>query len=163
MSCYRICRLALCLACCLPVLLPLACKKEAALPDAHLLPAMLDSVNLLRNKGCRCGADSMPPAPPLSWNAALATAAAAHAKDMYTNNYFSHISPQGSSPIQRVQQAGYTGSYTGENIAKGYTTIGDVMTAWKQSEAHCKAMMDTLYKEMGAGQYDTYWVQEFGR
>jgi uncharacterized protein YkwD len=156
-------RCMLCFACCLPALLPLACKKDATLPDAQLVPGMVDNVNLLRSKGCRCGTDSMPPVPALSWNAQLATAAAAHAKDMYANNYFSHISPQGSSPIQRAQQAGYTGSYVGENIAKGYTTIGDVMLGWQQSEAHCRAMMDTLYKEMGAGRYDTYWVQEFGR
>jgi len=153
----------LCLACCLPALLPLACKKESPSPTTRLVPEMADSVNGLRSKGCRCGADSMPPVPPLSWNAALAAAAAAHAKDMYTKNYFSHISPQGSSPIQRAQESGYTGSYVGENIAKGYSTIGDVMAAWRQSEAHCKAMMDTLYKEIGASRYDTYWVQEFGR
>ena len=90
-------------------------------------------------------------------------AAAEHAKDMYVNNYFSHISPQGTSPIQRAIQAGYTGMYVGENIAKGYTTIPDVMLAWKNSEAHCKAMMDTLYKEFGASTYNGYWVQEFGR
>jgi uncharacterized protein YkwD len=105
----------------------------------------------------------MPPVPPLVWNAQLGAAAAAHATDMYANNYFSHISPQGSSPIQRAQQAGYTGSYVGENIAKGYTAIGDVMLAWQLSEAHCKAMMDTLYKEMGAAKCNGYWVQEFGR
>jgi len=157
------CRFALFIACCLPVFLPLACKKETALPDARLLPEMVDSVNLLRSKGCRCGTDSMPAVPPLVWNAKLAAAAAAHAKDMYVNNYFSHISPQGSSPIQRAQQAGYTGSYVGENIGKGYTTISAVMQAWQQSEAHCKAMMDTLYKEMGASEYNEYWVQEFGR
>ena len=156
-------RFLLCLACCLPAVLPIACKKETARPEAHLLPEMVDSVNLLRSKGCRCGTDSMPPVPPLTWNAQLEAAAAAHAKDMYQNNYFSHISPQGSSPIQRAQQAGYTGTYVGENIGRGYATIGEVMLAWQLSEAHCKAMMDTLYKEMGASQYGEYWVQEFGR
>jgi uncharacterized protein YkwD len=53
--------------------------------------------------------------------------------------------------------------YVGENIAKGYTTIPEVMLAWKNSEAHCKAIMDTLYKEFGASTYNGYWVQEFGR
>lgn len=140
-----------------------SCKKEVALPDARLAPEMATPVNSLRNRGCRCGADSMPPAPPLVWNAQLGAAAAAHAKDMYSNNYFSHISPQGSSPIQRAQQAGYAGSYVGENIAKGYTSTGEVMLAWQLSEAHCRAMMDTLYKEIGAAEYNGYWVQEFGR
>lgn len=148
--------------CCGVLFLLASCKKQVADQD-RLLPDMTDTVNELRSMGCRCGADSMPPVPPLTWNAQLATAAAEHAEDMYVNNYFSHISPQGTSPIQRAQQAGYTGSYVGENIAKGYTTINDVMVAWKNSEAHCKAMMDTLYKEFGACEYNGYWVQEFGR
>jgi uncharacterized protein YkwD len=151
------------LLCCGIALYVASCKKEAAADPGRLLPEMTDSVNVLRSKGCRCGADSMPPVPPLSWNAQLATAAAAHAKDMYVNNYFSHISPQGTSPIQRAIQAGYTGMYVGENIAKGYSGISEVMLAWKNSEAHCKAMMDTLYKEFGASAYNGYWVQEFGR
>jgi uncharacterized protein YkwD len=148
--------------CCGVLFLLASCKKQAA-DQGRLLPEMTDTVNELRSRGCRCGADSMPPVSPLTWNAQLASAAAEHATDMYVNNYFSHISPQGTSPIQRAQQAGYTGSYVGENIAKGYTTINDVMLAWKNSEAHCKAMMDTLYKEFGAYEYNGYWVQEFGR
>jgi uncharacterized protein YkwD len=156
-------RFAFCFACCLAALVPVSCKKDSALPEGRLLPEMADSVNLLRSRGCRCGTDSMPPAPPLTWNAQLGAAAAAHAKDMYVRNYFSHISPEGSSPIQRAQQAGYTGSYVGENIAKGYASISDVMPAWRMSEAHCKAMMDTLYKEISACEYGGYWVQEFGR
>src|SRR6266480_2429130 len=104
-------------ACCLLAFLVVSCQKNTPVPEGQMLPEMTDTVNLLRSRGCTCGADTMPPVPPLVWNAQLATAAAAHAKDMYTNNYFSHISPQGTSPIQRALQAGYTGSYVGENIA----------------------------------------------
>lgn len=149
--------------CCGMALYMASCKKNVDVDQSRLLPEMTDSVNVLRSKGCHCGADSMPPVAPLIWNAQLAAAAAEHARDMYVNNYFSHISPQGTSPIQRAMQAGYTGMYVGENIAKGYNTISDVMLAWKNSEAHCKAMMDTLYKEFGAAEYSGYWVQEFGR
>jgi len=151
------------LLCCGMALYMSSCKKEVNAGQGRLLPEMTDSVNVLRSKGCHCGADSMPPVAPLIWNAQLAAAAAEHARDMYVNNYFSHISPQGTSPIQRAIQPGYTGMYVGENIAKGYTTISDVMLAWKNSEAHCTAMMDTLYKEFGAAEYSGYWVQEFGR
>ena len=148
---------------CLLGLFVLSCKKDDVPVPGMLLPAMVDSVNLLRSTGCRCGPDTMPPAPPLVWNNLLGLAAEAHATDMYVNNYFSHISPQGTSPIQRAQQLGYTGTYVGENIAKGYATVSAVMQAWKASEDHCKAMMDTLYKEMGAYETNGYWVQEFGR
>jgi hypothetical protein len=140
-----------------------ACKKENAITTGHLELSMLDSVNKLRVSGCTCGTDFMPPAKKLIWNNNLATAAQGHALDMYNNNYFDHISPAGTSPIQRAIVAGYTGQYVGENIAKGYTTIGQVMQAWKKSDDHCKAMMDTLYVEMGAYSYNGYWVQEFGR
>lgn len=138
-----------------------ACKKEPA-AEKPWQQEMLEQVNSLRQAGCQCGADHMPPAPPLTWNDTLAAAANAHAKDMYERQYFDHISPEGTSPIQRAQRAGYTGSYIGENIAKGYSSAGAAMDAWKKSESHCKAMMDKLYTEMGAATTQGYWVQEFG-
>ncbi|MCR8558998.1 CAP domain-containing protein [Mucilaginibacter sp. BJC16-A38] len=139
-----------------------SCKKDQAGKSGKIELSMLDSVNKLRSRGCKCGQDSMPPVKKLTWNSVLATAAQAHATDMYTNNYFSHISPAGTSPIQRAISIGYTGQYVGENIAEGYATIGDVMLAWEKSDDHCKAMMDPLYIEMGAYSYNGYWVQEFG-
>jgi len=141
----------------------MACKKENAITTGRVELSMLDSVNRLRATGCTCGTDFMPPAKKLIWNNVLTNAAQTHAFDMYNNNYFDHISPTGTSPIQRAIAAGYTGQYVGENIAKGYTTIGQAMQAWKKSDDHCKAMMDTLYVEMGAYSYNGYWVQEFGR
>ncbi|SIT27459.1 Cysteine-rich secretory protein family protein [Filimonas lacunae] len=145
-------------------LLLCSCKKNTdAINSLFSKTDMLDAVNSIRNKGCRCGQDTMPPAPAVTWNDTLQKAADAHARDMYQRNYFSHITPEGTSPVQRVQAAGYTGQYVGENIARGYNNITAVIAGWLSSEAHCKAMMDTLYVQMGAGRADTYWVQEFGR
>jgi uncharacterized protein YkwD len=104
----------------------------------------------------------MPPVKPVTWNDTLAAAALAHARDMDARNYFNHISPSGTSPIQRAITLGYTGNTVTENIAKGYTSIEPLMNAWQQSENHCKAMMDSLQTEMGAANVNTYWVQEFG-
>jgi uncharacterized protein YkwD len=140
------------------------CSREVTMPEEALQSSvMLDQVNQLRQSGCQCGTVYMPPVPPLKWNTYLQAAAEAHAKDMYANNYFNHIAPDGSSPIQRAQDAGYTGLYVGENIARGYPTLPSVMLAWQNSESHCEAMMDSLYSEMGAGRESDYWVQEFGR
>jgi uncharacterized protein YkwD len=86
--------------------------------------------------------------PPVKWNNILETAAAQHTEDMYVNNYFSHIAPNGSSPIQRAQADGYTGMYMGENIATGYNTVAQVMNAWEKSEDHCKAMLDSTYVDL---------------
>lgn len=139
-----------------------SCKKDnIAIDDVHA--EMLAAVNELRSTGCTCGTVYMSPVPPVKWNNNLEAAAAAHAKDMFVNNYFNHISPSGSSPIQRAIEAGYTGTYTGENIGTGYNNVKQVMDAWKKSEDHCKAMMDSIYVDFGAARYNTIWVQEFGR
>jgi len=138
-----------------------ACRKSPA-SQALDAPAMLDSVNAWRARGCVCGTDTMPPVPLLSWNDTLARAAGAHATDMYDNDYFSHIAPDGSSPIQRAMQAGYAGDYIGENIAEGYTSLASVMQAWMASEDHCQNIMDSTWSSMGAASAGTYWDQEFG-
>jgi uncharacterized protein YkwD len=105
----------------------------------------------------------MPSVEELTWNDTLQKAADNHARDMYSNGYFSHLSPDGTPPIGRAMQAGYEGDYVGENIARNYYNIKDVMEGWKESESHCKAIMDTLYNEMGASEVGGYWVLDFGR
>ncbi|MBO9204958.1 MULTISPECIES: CAP domain-containing protein [Niastella] len=142
------------------VFLP-ACHKDTNVVRT-VKEEMLAAVNALRQTGCTCGNTFMPPVKPLQWNDTLAKAAQAHARDMDANNYFSHISPGGTSPIQRTMALGYAGNYVTENIARGYAELGPVMTAWEISEDHCKAMMDSLQTELGAGNINTYWVQEFG-
>src|SRR5262245_7476757 len=128
----------------------LACRKEVPVQQLDKT-AVLSAVNTLRSTGCTCGNTWMPPVHALNWNDTLAIAAQAHARDMEVNNYFNHIAPNGSSPIQRAMQAGYTGHTVLENIAKGYTTLQAVMDAWQQSESHCRAMMDHVPVEMGMG------------
>lgn len=139
----------------------MGCQKEETTTED--MRSMLVLVNAIRTAGCQCGSDWMPPVKMLTWNDTLAIAAHNHASDMNKREYFDHISPEGTSPIQRTQQVGYSGLYIGENIARGYSSMQDVMAGWKASESHCKTMMDTLYTEMGAGRSETYWVQEFGR
>jgi len=153
---YKICFILIAATVCWP-----ACNKETNI-ERDIKDDMLAAVNALRQSGCTCGSTQMPAVKPLVWNELLAEAALAHARDMDANNYFSHISPGGTSPIQRAIAKGYTGEYVSENIAKGYTSIEPLMKAWQQSEEHCKAMMDSLQTEMGAANVNTYWVQEFG-
>jgi uncharacterized protein YkwD len=138
-----------------------ACRKDAAI-TREIKAEMLTAVNTLRQTGCTCGDTFMPPVKPLQWNDTLAMAALAHARDMDANNYFSHLSPGGTSPIQRTLALGYAGNYVTENIARGFSSLETAMEAWKISEDHCKAMMDPLQTHMGAGNVNTYWVQEFG-
>ena len=139
-----------------------SCKKDQIRAE-DVQQEMLAAVNTLRTAGCTCGTTYMPPVPVVKWNDKLEIAAAAHAKDMAVNHYFDHIAPNGSSPIQRAQEKGYAGMYIGENIGSGYNNVQQVMDAWKKSEEHCKAMMDSLYTELGAARYNSFWVQEFGK
>ena len=139
------------------------CSKSVPPVTQDLHIQMLDAVNQLRRTGCQCGTVFMPPAPALSWNDTLEEAADEHLTDMYYHGYFGHIAPDGSAPVQRAQRLGYTGDYVGENIARGFNNMDDVMRGWINSQDHCQAMMDTLYKEMGAGRLNDYWDQEFGR
>ena len=44
-------------------------------------------------------------APPLAWSDTLWKIALCHAKDMCDRNYFSHVSPDNSSPFDRMQSA----------------------------------------------------------
>ena len=74
---------------------------------------------------------SAPAQPPLAWNPDLAAAAQAHSQDMATNQFQSHTGSDGSTPDQRMQQAGYTNaSSTGENAFAYATSIDEAMQAF---------------------------------
>src|SRR5271166_2072427 len=74
---------------------------------------------------------SAPAKPPLAWNPDLAAAAQAHSQDMATNQFQSHTGSDGSTPDQRMQQAGYTNaSLTGENAFAYASSIDEGMQAF---------------------------------
>lgn len=123
---------------------------------------LLQLVNNVRQSGCTCGSDAMPPVPTLTWNSRLETAAFNHSSEMYTNNYFNHVGLNGSSAGDRITAAGYTWRTYGENIAKGYSTEQSVVDGWIKSEGHCKNIMNGNFREMGVGRVDSYWTQVFG-
>lgn len=149
-----------------------SCKKEDVTenpggqkPDfAYNVQAatLLDLVNEARTKGCKCGTTDMPAVPALSWNDQLGQAAFGHSEDMKENNYFSHDGSDGSKVSDRVTAKGYTWTAVGENIASGQATEQEVMNSWLKSEKHCKNIMSTYFKEMGAGRSGNYWTQVFG-
>lgn len=130
---------------------------------------LLDLVNALRAQGTTCGGTPMPAVNPLTMNPSLHCAARVHSIDMATRDYFSHDNPEGESPFDRMQKAGYSFMAAGENIAAGMTTAADAMDTWEQSPGHCQNMMSPDYTEFGGGfaegegQFGSYWTQTFGR
>jgi uncharacterized protein YkwD len=138
-------------------------------PDSSAAPAILALVNAHRASGAVCGTTALPPALPLSLDSALNDAAALHAVDMAQFDYFSHIGRDGSTFVERIQDAGFSGVTFGENIAAGLTTVAAVVSAWMGSSLHCSNIMNPAFDFMGAGHatvatstFGTYWVQTFG-
>ncbi|TQS00204.1 CAP domain-containing protein [Paenibacillus ottowii] len=100
---------------------------------------------------------------PLTSNTKLTEVALAKAKDMSTNNYFSHTSPTYGSPFDMMKKFGVTYTYAGENIAMGQKTPQEVMTAWMNSQGHRENILKAEYTQIGVAYYNGYWVQEFTR
>lgn len=143
-------------------ILLMQCKKEELITPEDEASLVINNINLLRKKGCYCGNDYMPPVPVLSLNSQLQNAANGHARDMVQKNYFDHLSPEGGTPAERVSNSGYKGSFISENLGRGYLHADQVITAWKNSLSHCRAMMDAKSKEVGVGMAQNYWVVTFG-
>ncbi len=119
---------------------------------------VLELVNAERNQA---GCDALQLEPRLT------RAALAHSQDMANRNYFDHHSPDGSSPSDRVRDAGYNWSGIGENIASGYETPQEVMDSWMNSKRHRANILTCHFEDIGIGVVDKgdeapYWTQEFG-
>ncbi|MCX4679381.1 sigma-70 family RNA polymerase sigma factor [Streptomyces sp. NBC_01433] len=103
---------------------------------------------------------------PVRGNGLMSTAAQGHSADMATRNYFSHTSPDGTDPGDRLTAAGYRWSTYGENIAKGQRTPADVMSSWMDSPGHRANILNCSFKEIGVGMRNTgsgpVWTQNFG-
>ncbi len=138
---------------------------EGTCTGGGVLSEVLVLTNEARSQAQNCGGDMRPPVPPLKFDPILQEAAQAHAEDMAAKRYFSHTNKEGQSSGDRIREAGYQGSATGENIARGYGTAAAVVQGWIDSPGHCRNIMRDGFNELGVG-FDpngNYWVQNFGR
>ncbi len=128
---------------------------------------VVDLVNKARSRGARCGSRYYRPAPPLAWNSKLARAALRQSGDMSENSFMGHTGSDGSSPDERVEEAGYTWSRCAENVCVGYRTPAEAVQGWLESEGHCRNIMNPAYREAGAAlargrDRRPYWTVVFG-
>jgi uncharacterized protein YkwD len=108
--------------------------------------------------------------PPLALNRQLSTAAHNKSDHMFANNYWAHFAPDGTSPWYFIKNAGYEYTYAGENLAKGFTTSSDAMSAWMKSPTHRANILARQYEDVGfsvaegklQGEDTILIVQEFG-
>lgn len=133
-----------------------------AIPATVDRAKMLQLVNDVRKRGCRCGDTYYPSAPPLTWNTLLEKAAYDHTTDMARHKFFSHKAPDDSRAGTRLDRVGYTWKTYGENIGEGYKTEKLMLDGWLGSPGHCKNIMNKSYTEMGVARVGQLWTQEFG-
>lgn len=86
---------------------------------------------------------------PLTDNPELDIAAENKAKDMFARNYWAHIAPDGTTPWVFVRNAGYNYIYAGENLARGYNSAQDVISAWMASPEHRANVLSSHYQNVG--------------
>ncbi len=103
--------------------------------------------------------------PALELSPKLCQAAIEYAREMVHTGQFSHQGTEGNVG-QRLTNRGILWSHVGENIARGQTSINQVMWGWFNSPGHRANMLNPEYTQHGIGAYKTdsgeiYWVHIF--
>lgn len=109
--------------------------------------------------------------PSLGYNEQLAKAAEMKARDMFQKNYWSHYSPDGTTPWSFILATDYHYDYAGENLAKNFLFSKDVVNAWMNSPTHQENIVRKDYTEVGMavvngvlnGEETTLVIQMFGK
>lgn len=107
---------------------------------------------------------------PLTLNSKLTRAALSKGQDMFNDQYWAHISPEGKEPWSFIGASGYSYRVAGENLARDFSNSTDMMSAWMRSPTHKANIVNTRYQEIGiavidgilGGHETTLVVQMFG-
>ncbi|MEM6955969.1 MAG: CAP domain-containing protein [Myxococcota bacterium] len=104
---------------------------------------------------------------PLACDPLMAQVARAHGQDMCDEGYFAHNSQDGSTPFDRMREAGVSYGTAGENIARGQRTPDAVHTGWMNSSGHRRNILNDRFGRIGIGYVacpsgrGPFWVQVF--
>jgi uncharacterized protein YkwD len=99
--------------------------------------------------------------PALAWDDGAARVALAHSRDMRTRGYFSHTSPEGRTPFQRLDAAGLAWRAAAENIAQGQMTAAEVVRGWIASPGHRANIENCGLTRHGVGVSGGLWTDLF--
>ncbi len=102
---------------------------------------------------------------PLSFDNDLRDLARSHSQDMLKRGYFSHYTPEGVSPFDRMDAAGIDYQSAGENLALAPSTEL-AMQGLMNSPGHRKNILSPSFKKVGigvidGGVYGKMYSQEF--
>jgi uncharacterized protein YkwD len=89
--------------------------------------------------------------PALVDSSTLRDSARANSQHMIVHEFFSHTSPEGLSPGDRITQNGIAWTSVGENIAAGYATPQAVFDAWLASPGHRQNIESERWTHTGVG------------
>jgi uncharacterized protein YkwD len=131
--------------------------------------------------GAAIGVDlsGVAPSQPLAFDTRLIQAARQHSQDMNDRAYFSHITPEGIDPGQRMTAVGFPWLGWGESIAAGYPTPdaalqGLIIDSGVPDLGHRRHLLaiDASFKphnqigigavQNGGGPYSDYWTLDSG-
>lgn len=87
---------------------------------------------------------------PLTLNSQLNTSAQNKGQHMIANNYWAHVAPDGTQPWYFFDQAGYSYTRAGENLAYGFDSSSATISAWMNSPSHRDNILGD-YKDIGFG------------
>ncbi|HEY0432465.1 MAG TPA: CAP domain-containing protein, partial [Chitinophagaceae bacterium] len=90
---------------------------------------------------------------PLAPDPELTNVARAHSQDMFARGYFAHISPEGKSPFDRMDQAHVQYNTAGENLALAHSlTIAH--NGLMNSPGHRANILNPAFGRVGIGILD---------
>lgn len=130
------------------------CQNTQLTPEPGNLGLVREAVLCLINRRRAQSGES-----PLGLSSQLQQAAEAHAGELVADDYFAHVSPQGTTPVDRAREAGYisnpaAGFVIGENLAWGtynLATPAAIVAAWIASPGHLANILEAQYDETGIG------------
>lgn len=103
--------------------------------------------------------------PALAADVTLDRAAEGHAEDMAARHFFSHDTPEGRTPWDRIKaalQGAEPFMVMGENIAMGFADADATCVGWMNSPGHRANILDRDFTLIGTAWVDGYAVQDFG-
>ena len=113
--------------------------------------------------------------PPFALNPALEKAAQFHSDDMAAKSFVDHTGSDGSSPLDRINAAGYPGwssTHTwAENVYAGSHGFGEALGFFMSDDAQRRSLLSTKFREIGigiatstnaSGIQTTYWTLSLG-
>lgn len=90
---------------------------------------------------------------PLVMDEKLQAVARSHSRDMFARGYFSHYTPEGLSPFDRMANANITYEYAGENLALA-PNVEVAMEGLMNSPGHKANILSPNFKRVGIGGID---------